>query len=202
MLSKACRVVSCALWMSAAKGTSGSIRKRLTSVAFSQHFKKEFRGCRSNTRGRELKVERLLRPAVRPRFTAHLFFAASSTWADGHAPLHFPESILSQPCQHSLVSSLRLYSMTHWFRPRVRGDKYKNQAFWQLLVPPGLRWMGTRLWNVLLYSEGFLSMDTDYFRKVLRNNIGPATFQEVRSALTYPDKLLRINRKAIDIFIL
>lgn len=60
-----------------------------------------------------------------------------------------------------------------------RDVKYKNSAFWQLLVPPGLRWMGTRLWNVLLYSEGFLRMDTDYFRKVLRHNIGPSTFQEV-----------------------
>ncbi|CBN75175.1 conserved unknown protein [Ectocarpus siliculosus] len=57
-------------------------------------------------------------------------------------------------------------------------DKYKNSAFWQLLVPPGLRWMGTRLWNVLLHSEGFLSMDTDYFKNVLRHNIGPSTFQE------------------------
>ncbi|CAN0131397.1 unnamed protein product, partial [Hapterophycus canaliculatus] len=57
-------------------------------------------------------------------------------------------------------------------------DKYKNSAFWQLLVPPGLRWMGTRLWNVLLYSEGFLKMDTDFFRNVLRNNIGSFTFQE------------------------
>eukprot|EP00752_Nemacystus_decipiens_P007607 g6798.t1 len=62
---------------------------------------------------------------------------------------------------------------------KTRGDdNYKNSAFWQLLVPPGLRWMGTRLWNVLLHSEGFLRMDTDYFRKVLRHNIGPATFQE------------------------
>lgn len=62
-------------------------------------------------------------------------------------------------------------------------DKYKNSAFWQLLVPPGLRWMGTRLWNVLLHSEGFLSMDTDYFKNVLRHNIGPSTFQEVRYAV-------------------
>lgn len=61
-----------------------------------------------------------------------------------------------------------------------RDGKYKNSAFWQLLVPPGLRWMGTRLWNVLLYSEGFLKMDTDYFRNVLRHNIGSFTFQEVR----------------------
>lgn len=60
-----------------------------------------------------------------------------------------------------------------------RDDNYKNAAFWQLLVPPGLRWMGTRLWNVLLYSEGFLKMDTDFFRNVLRNNIGSFTFQEV-----------------------
>lgn len=63
-------------------------------------------------------------------------------------------------------------------RRKYRDNKYKNEAFWQLLVPPALRWMGERLWNVLLHSDGFLKMDTDYFRTILRHNIGPATFQE------------------------
>ncbi|CAN0254525.1 unnamed protein product, partial [Laminaria digitata] len=75
-----------------------------------------------------------------------------------------------------------IHTCTHLFfcfpRKKKSDGKYNKQAFWQLLVPPGLRWMATRLWNVLLYSDGFLRMDTDYFRKVLRNNIGPATFQE------------------------
>lgn len=57
-------------------------------------------------------------------------------------------------------------------------SKYKNEAFWQLLVPPALRWLGKRLWNVLLHSDGFLIMDTEYFRSVLRHDIGPVTFQE------------------------
>ncbi|KAG5189830.1 acyl transferase/acyl hydrolase/lysophospholipase [Tribonema minus] len=63
-------------------------------------------------------------------------------------------------------------------RALSQGDKLKNEAFWQLLVPPALRWAGELFWQGVLSGEGLLRMDTDYFRAVMRHNVGGYTFQE------------------------
>jgi TAG lipase / steryl ester hydrolase / phospholipase A2 / LPA acyltransferase len=59
-----------------------------------------------------------------------------------------------------------------------QADKLKNEAFWQFLVPPALRWAGDLFWQLMLSSDGLLRMDTEYFRSVMRHNVGSYTFQE------------------------
>ncbi|CAM9431088.1 unnamed protein product [Phaeothamnion confervicola] len=57
-------------------------------------------------------------------------------------------------------------------------EKIKTEAFWQLLVPPQLRWLGDLLWSGLVGKHGVLRMDTEFFRSVMQHNVGNFTFQE------------------------
>jgi len=57
-------------------------------------------------------------------------------------------------------------------------SKSRQSAFWGLLVPPGVRAFASGLLSIFIYNENVLKMDTEYFRSVLRHNIGNYTFQE------------------------
>jgi len=73
--------------------------------------------------------------------------------------------------------------ITTFFKPeRTRHQKSKSKgrqsAFWSFLVPPALRAFASGLLSIFVYNENILKMDTEYFRSVLRHNIGNYTFQE------------------------
>ncbi|CAM9458445.1 unnamed protein product [Chrysoparadoxa australica] len=61
---------------------------------------------------------------------------------------------------------------------KIGNKAVRSGAFWSLLTPPALRWLGDEFWSLATHHDSLLKMDTDFFRAVLRHNIGSFTFQE------------------------